>query len=126
MILQYGEAFADAYLEIVDHDQVRDQIKRIAAARIPKQRRARIFLIAGGRCIEGEEVFIAQLSGKHRRLGRGLASVSYRAILGGGTHQSMTGNHWAQLDISRQPWSGADAWCSLGASSEGTHCIDQD
>ncbi|MFT4537744.1 MAG: hypothetical protein ACI841_002804 [Planctomycetota bacterium] len=90
--LQQGVAYAKAYLELHDLPSTKRKPRPVRLKKSSEP--LRVYLLAGGRCVEGEDAFVAELKGSEGKLAAGLDSVLYRAFLGGGSYRS---NEWEVL-----------------------------
>ena len=66
--LQQGEAYAAAYLQATGAEQERTLGRFDSGLPVTAGETARVYLLLGGRSVEGEDAWVSELSGKDKRL----------------------------------------------------------
>jgi len=99
--LQLGESFADVYLRALglsDKPEPADSENDLPFSR---DKRIRVFILAGQRNMEGEESFVSEIRDypDYRSLLQPQRSVIYRCLLGGGAYAS---RQWCELQPVRE------------------------
>jgi len=86
--LQQGRAYAEAYMRVSGSADDGERPGFGDALPVEAGETVRVFVLAGGRSVEGEDSYVAELRGAEKKLAAGRRSVLYRAFLGGGSYRS--------------------------------------